>query len=344
MTMDDWANPFLNGWVAARKGEYDSARELYRKAAEISAGVINMPEDLCLARHMVIKNTYGYIRSPPPTEDSILGIEFRSRLKESVNKDGMKLAEIPDMEANIRKYTFDPGYHLENITKELPHIFVLSTGRCGTVSWYHLFKKYLPYHSYLMSASFVENMEMMCRHIEGDYDTVVDMHYAITRSAEWLSAINLNVPMVALNHLDTIFAPTFAQIHPLSKFIYLHRDPEKIFESFYSKNQWSDTQLQQVYYDFPFKWKKVDQTKIKSIAWYIKFTEEFSRAFGRVNKRFIEISADKLFQQDKEEIQRLEDFTGVTVGDHFKTVYNEKAHKKTIEFDIADFRRCYESL
>ena len=48
--------------------------------------------------------------------------------------------------------------------------------------------------------------------------------------------------------------------------------------------------------------------------------------------RFTEISADKLFAQDKEEISKLLEFTGSNIPlnkavDHFKTKINEKAHK-----------------
>jgi hypothetical protein len=105
----------------------------------------------------------------------------------------------------------------------------------------------------------------------------------------------------------------------------------------------------------PFEYRKADYDQPYSIAWYIKFTEEFSRAFGRlIGDRWIEISADKLFNLDEVEIKRLRDFCEIDlpfheVKKHFEHVHNEKAHKVTmddrqIRASIAAFEKIYEKM
>jgi hypothetical protein len=201
-------------------------------------------------------------------------------------------------------------------------------------------------------------LEMMCRHIEGRHeDYEIDTLWCETRAAEWLGPIGLDRPAAFLAHTETLFAPIFSRIHPLSRFTYLHRDPVKIFQSFYSKNQWGMSQyISPCYYDlYPFRYQRVTCSDEYQLAWYIKFTEEFSRAFGRfVGDRFVEISADKLFQQDKEEIDKLRNFTELNlshniVKKHFTKKINEKAHKVKMSqlwLDIATekFRKHYGEL
>lgn len=194
---------------------------------------------------------------------------------------------------------------------------------------------------------------MLCQHISGNYrDSGPADQWLKTRAAEWLGAISQNRPMAGVNHLDTIYAPTFAKVHPQAKFIYLRRDPINTFESFYTKNQFGRTQLQPLYYklDPNFAWCYPGYDIPHLIAWYIRFTEVFSRAFGEImGDRFIELSADKLFERDKEECEKLRDFTNINldVREHFKTVYNQKAHKEqknVLSLGLTAFKKAYKEL
>ena len=177
--------------------------------------------------------------------------------------------------------------------------------------------------------------------------------WAATRAAEWLGA----KPMIGCNHFDTIFAPVFAAIHPKAKFIYLRRDPEAVFRSFYGKQQWgNDNQLTPLLYaiedDDSFTYWLRGMSEIDKIAWYLRFTEIFSRAFGTVlGERFIEISADKLFARDQNEIKRLLEFSNggiplTRASKHFAVKINEKAHRvsQVSDADIELFRQAVRVL
>jgi hypothetical protein len=239
---------------------------------------------------------------------------------------------------NIHKLIdgLEPGHHQDNIKEHRPHVMVMSTGRCGTMSLHKLLQgsNLESYHVYWwMNASFTK-WEMMCRLYAGNFDSLHPMaEWAACRAAEWSG----DKPMIGLNHTDTVFAPVFAAIHPKSKFVYLRRDPEKVFKSFYSKDQYGDgwTCFRTLKYNFDngFQFSVPEQDEKEAIWDHIRQTEEFSRTFGEImGDRWIEISADKLFSQDTDEIARLLDFTGSDIPldnavEHFKTPTNVKAHK-----------------
>ena len=335
------------GWELSSAGKIDQARQAYLKADRLlSEG--SLSPDLSILRHNVGK-ACGEVIPYPPTEDRVVTIGLPETSFEEDGHLGMKrpLIDAAALEKNIRTVigSFKPGHHRQNITKELPHTLVLSTGRCGTVSLYRLFEKgrIVPYHSYWWGFMPSTRWEMMCRIMAGKFDgDNTGMMWAATRAAEWLGAIGHDRPMIGLNHLDTIFAPVFAAIHPQAKFIHLHRDPTAVFESFFSKNQWSETQLRPMFYGFDpyFRFRRTGHDLPECIAWYIHFTDEFAKAMGRAvgPDRFVEISADRLFAQDPVEIDRLLDFTGtgISLDDavvHFGTPINEKRHKATQTHD-----------
>jgi len=147
------------------------------------------------------------------------------------------------------------------------------------------------------------------------------------------------------------FSPVFAAIHPRSKFVHLRRNPEDVFESFFTKLQWNEGQLRPLDYAFSpeFRWKRPVDNLPSCIAWYLRLTEVFARAMGRVvgPERFIEVSSDKLFAQDREEIGRLLDFTeaGISVDDavdHFGKKINSKDHKISVkENEMAEPRALF---
>ena len=245
------------------------------------------------------------------------------------------------LEKNINKYWFDAGHHLKNMKRFLPNVLVMSTGRCGTMSLHRLLQQtqYVSNHQFLFNISTSYRIEMMCRHIAGEYGhNGVESVWMKSRAAEWLGPMYQGRPFAAVGHYETIMAPTFACLHRLGKIVYLRRNPRDVFLSMYGKGQWGDRQLRPVFYRFEdnwFKWKDQNLDIIEQIIWYLKFTQEFSRALGRIiSDRWIEISADKLFSQDTQEVSRLHDFLELEIPldqsiEHFGTIHNRKAHKIT---------------
>jgi hypothetical protein len=89
-----------------------------------------------------------------------------------------------------------------------------------------------------------------------------------------------------------------------------------------------------------FRWRRTEDSVPNCLAWYLNFTETFARAMGRVvgPERFIEVSSDKLFAQDREEIGRLLAFTEADISihdavEHFGTKINSKDHRISVKED-----------
>ena len=88
-------------------------------------------------------------------------------------------------------------------------------------------------------------------------------------------------------------------------------------------------------YDFGegYSFSLPEVNEVDGARWHLDYTEAFCRTFGRVmGDRFIEISSDRLFGRDREEISKLLEFVGSDIDldcavDHFATKINEKVHK-----------------
>lgn len=338
----------VNAWALAENGDIKGARRHYEECERTyDSGLIN-PE-LSLLRHSV-GFADGITVPPEGDEDKIATIFIPSESVEEIDAHDMKSPVIDQdrIEAGIRKTLkrFDPGIHRDNIVKELEHVLFVSTGRCGTKSIYHLLKKtdVFPFHDYWWMVPLQIRWEQMCRLIDGGFDQVGAERWCQTRAAEWLGSMAQDKPMIGLNHTDTIFAAVFAALHPKAKIVYLRRDPIAVFKSFWSKAQWNDYQLRPINYAFDpdFRWCRTGHDMVECLAWYIRFTDLFAAALKNVlGDRMIEISADKLFVQDREEIKRLVDFIGVSIPinravEHFSVKINEKAHKIVMTAEETD--------
>jgi hypothetical protein len=336
-----------SAWRHSRNGDVGAALAAYRMAERmLPSGSLN-PE-LSILRHNV-GSAEGGITAISPTEDRVISFFMSETTIESPTNDGMIYPIIDGavLEQHIRTFIkrFRPDVHWKNITRELPHTLFLSTGRCGTVSIFQLLQggQSIPHHTYWWTLPPSSRWEMMCRLLSGRLNTLdAPKTWAETRAAEWLSAISQGRPMIGLNHLDTIFAPAFATVHRRSRFVYLRREPGAVFESFYGKNQWQESQLRAVEYAFDpeFRFRRLPYDLPTNIAWYFHLTQEFARAMGRVvgPDRYMEISSDRLFAQDEAEIGKLIEFTssGLFLPDataHFGKKINEKAHKATLSHD-----------
>lgn len=329
------------GWSRADECKYGAAWLAYKIADDLLPyGAFDA--DLSLLRHRK-GSARGLVVNRPSTEDRVYCIHIRDELSPEQTNNGMQRTEIDadSLERNIARFMseFDPGFHRANITRDLPHVLVMSTGRCGTMSVYQLLEgsNVVPYHTYWWQNSMTARIEMMCRLISGVFRPAepIFREWLMTRAAEWLGCISNNRVMIGLNHMDTIAAPAFMAVHPKAKLVHLRRNPKDVFKSFYSKGQWLGNQLCPLDYSFDpfFKYHVYAQSEVDVLKWYIRFTDAFARAAGRVmGNRYIEISSDKLFAQDESEIGTLIDFIGADIPireatEHFGTKINEKAHK-----------------
>jgi len=355
--VEEWIRSMSLAWYAGEMGDYGKAMRCYNYAQEMIEEMgldtpININPTLSMLRH-ASGEAQGIITPLPPSEDMVMAIQLNGEGAEEEDSRGMVEPTI-DQQAivsNLKYYSFATRERFNS-----PDVMVMSTGRVGSVSLFRLLERtnYLPYHSYFMQGAQSDRIELACRHLHGHYshrDYSIEETWIKTRKAEWIGSRNAKRPMAMLNHMDTIYAPTYAQINPQAKFLFLRRDPEAVFKSFYSKDQWRMNQLEPAYCKFdPFRYRLTRYDMPVRIAWYIKFTEAFSRAVGEVYpERFIEISSDKLFAQDDDEMIRLSEFMGIDkdmAKQHFGTVYNEKAHKKMlndeqIQAGLEAFRRAY---
>jgi hypothetical protein len=344
MTPEEWYAFVIEGYNLCEAGDLEGGLAAYTQAeAEMPPGMQFSPT-LNLMRHtdQCIGEPEGLVMALEPTEDVVVKGE-NIPIEEAPSAFGMQRTKIDaeQLHINIRKFHFNGSHHLKNLKTLLPHTLVMSTGRCGTMSLYRLLQRtqYIPQHQFLINSSLTHRLEQMCRYIAGEYgDCAVADFWMKTRAAEWLGPMLQGRPMAAIGHHDTIWAPVFSCLHPRGKIIYLRRNPRDVFKSMYSKGQWGEYQLRPIFFRFDgevFSWKDQNLDIIEQIVWYMKFTEVFSRALGRIiGRRWIEIDADKLFAQNEVEIKRLRDFLELDlpfheVKGHFDTVHNRKAHKIT---------------
>jgi hypothetical protein len=282
-----------------------------------------------------------------PTENHVFGAMADDGADPKSSARGMKKTRIDQAQLveNLMQSGFNGYPHVPNLNhqKLQPHLMIMSTGRCGTMSLYRLLQQtqYEAHHQHFFNVNYIHRLEQMCRHIEGNYQqNHVVGFWLSTRAAEWLSAIKQDRPMATCSHVDTIFAPAFAMLHQEARVVFLRRNPRDVFASMYGKGQWADQQLRPIFYQFDengnWSWKDQGLDIIDQIVWYLKFTDAFSRALGAlIPNRWIEIDADKLFQQDVSEVSRLRDFAELEISldemvDHYGTAFNKKAHKLVI--------------
>lgn len=339
----EWSQYVADAFRAGEAGDMDAALAGYSAADELGRNTLPgqpffINPALSLLRH-VAGHAEGALYPLPPTEDHVISMQLSSgSLWEAPDAYGMRWPDFGDMSGAIARWidTFDGGYHAENIRGDIPHVQVLSTGRCGTMGLFHLLEtaQYLPYHGYFINVAHQYRYDMAYRLMSGhlDNDGAAQM-WCKCRAAEWIGAENLGRPMAMLNHYDTVFAPTLAALHPQAKFMYLRRDPVKVFESFFSKGQWSEQQISPIYYTFDpeFRWRHMRYDTPRAIAWYLRWTESFCAAFSDV-RPLASFSSDLLFAGDRTETARLIDFldldmTVERVIQHYRTPYNEKRHK-----------------
>lgn len=193
-----------------------------------------------------------------------------------------------------------------------PPVFVMSSGRCGTLALLRLLERsnnVLGFHTLLMYVANIDRNHILYRILEGRFDKEVLKellgNYLQTRAAEWFYTLRQGKTPVIVNHLDTPFAPFNAVFHPESRFLHLHRDDARTYQSLLTKNQWGG-QLQHWRYDpaFPdgrFVCRLDEGLSIEEhIAWYLNLTRVFSETFMKTIApgRAVSIRSEDLFKQD----------------------------------------------
>ena len=348
--LQQWCDVSQKAFEAGARGDRDQCMKLYATADylidRLPLALHTKHNAISLARHFEVDDVHrGLVQSCPMNEDFILSLTWPDVFEESDTSDGLSV------------YDPDPRYVRMRMTtankNDSPHVQVISPGRSGTVSLYKLLADtlYLPYHTFIFNPPRCHNYWMMHSLLSGDW-IEPELWYRCRR-AEWIGAENVGRNFINLNHLDSVYAPFFASVHKNSKFLYLKRDPVKIFKSFVEKNQFNNAQIWPLYtglLDSGFRWKERRMDMAEKMAWYIRFHDNLawrmSEAYG---DRVCTISSDLLFDQDETEINRLLDFLGLEISmdgmkKHFSKKINEKAHKAKGTVSTEEFEehlKCY---
>jgi hypothetical protein len=348
------------GMDAAMSNKPQEALEHYQRAEEIGRDICVVNPYLSLSRHFTLGDPPTGLTMPPEFDEDRV---FTFRPEEdgrADDRDGLSLLHFDrtKLVSALDRFPlfYTPPNHMAlNTPTHLPHTMLLSAGRSGTVSLHRLFQSApgcVSYHGYWWMLNRTAKFCALSQLLTDDFWNPNPWHFFLMfRAAEWIGSAAQGLPMIGCNHQDTIMAPAWAAMHPKSKFVYVHRDPVKIFQSFRGKAQWSDFQSQPILYaNDPFRWMVSQHlNEIEMIAWYIRFTETFARTFGQtMGDRFIEISADKMFAQDQDEIQRLIEFVDVGLSlekatAHFARPINVKARidQGTTDEETAAFLEAY---
>jgi len=359
-----WWDLTCAAFKTAEMGDIDEAMSLYEQA-DRSTSHAKTPSALSILRHIPGELTVPQRIVSFPFNEDVVAMGALNIGEESDDARGMSPIKFSSerIRQNILGYLGNCtlGYHHNNIKKQMPHLMVIGTGRCGSVSLHRLLERsqYMSYHAYVLTVPNEVNTEYAACLCAGYHNDRVPKVWAKVRAAEWIGAISYDRPVAFMSHRDTVFAPVFAALHTQSKFIHLRRNPFDVFKSYVSKQQWGGAGRAQICPfnyringGFFFRMQNLDVPH--EVAWYIRFTDDFCAAMGDVvgPERFLEVSSDKLFAQDKEEIERLKDFTECEIPldemiAHFAHKYNEKAHKDTgadLTKSIKIFEQAYESL
>lgn len=229
-------------------------------------------------------------------------------------------------------------------------IFVMSTGRCGTRSLFELLEKseyVLPYHSFTQQMSVGDRNHILYRLLTGSLDEEVIVglaeNYLKARTAELMYAYRKNKRPVFVSHLDSIYHPINKALFADSKILYIRRKELEVFKSFYSKNQFGDSQLMPLRFDSQFPNRvfcyslNCAMEQPQRIAWYLAATRRLGEAaVSTFPESGLTCVANNLFSGDEAAIAALTDFLECPdldeqdLRDHFSKKINAKSNKTDI--------------
>lgn len=239
-------------------------------------------------------------------------------------------------------------------------VWVLSTGRCGTLALQRLLEKaprVFPLHRNCVSHTAQSRMEA--------FYTIVLAAYSRTRIRDMFlhcyhnvfldlaRAITAQRQFCMLNHSSLAWAPFIAVLFPDSRFIYLKRSIDDTFLSFYTKDLYF-RQLEPVVITkdeiqasriLDVEFCVLDMDIRSKIAWYLWATESFASAFLDTLPcdRRASVESESLFRGDDSAFQLLSSFVDVSPlsVEDFRKHYAIKSNEKSdlIRITLSDEKR-----
>jgi len=348
----EWAFMSQSAYAHGVSGDYEKAHMLYDMADQIMLEIdfpitVQHNADLSMMRHKYVEDPpNGLVQMGKMNEDYIVALTWTDDPPESYeNIPPVGLPSVLELVEYIErvKDLLSNTYHRRNVKNELQHLQVISPGRSGSVAMYDLFRDthYVPYHTHVFNPPAVDNIQQMYSLITNQPNNKVILSWVAMRAAEWCGASLAGRPEANFNHLDSVYAPVYAAMHPESRFIWLKRNPVDVFKSFWTKNQWNREQIGPIHADMNdgvFRWHRAHVSKFYEMAWYIRFHEVLAEAMGcALEDRLVTIQAEDLFSGRAAVL--LKSFaSGITksvdeIKEHYRVPINEKKHKATTELN-----------
>ena len=205
-----------------------------------------------------------------------------------------------------------------NKWKTSPCVFVLSTGRTGTMtlsSLLNLSKNIFSLHEpspVLLTAGYEAYFK---EHEEEKWISVVNA----ARDELIAYANHQNCIYVETNNRLTFLSKAIAEAYPSSKFIHLHRHPYDVIVSGVKRNWYCGDVLDyaritpKVNDPMAEKWNKISQEM--KIAWFWKTVNNHSVQFTKSlsSSRIFDLRAEDLFLTESKKISELFNFIGVSM-------------------------------
>lgn len=245
----------------------------------------------------------------------------------SVNKDHFEHLKAQSKASRLENYEAQDLY--DQVHKNSSPVFVLSTGRCGTMlltkilsSFSELEVYHEPYPEFVWHNKYAyENYS------ENTHS--VSMMFDVARYEMIRTAFLNNKTYIETNNRITFFAHQIADLYPNAKFIHLIREPVSFVKSGFSRNWYRGKTI----YD---EGRITDQARnekwnnyetIEKIAWLWGATNDFILDFkSQTGAPVFEISSTQLFNST-EKVQQLLSFLNL---DSINAKTLEKLLKKPI--------------
>lgn len=228
-----------------------------------------------------------------------------------------------------------------------PPVWVLSTGRCGTLALQRLLERsrfVQPYHRNLTSG-------IRCEHNNAFYSVlhgaVADSHlrdlavtYLCRIALDLIRSSSKGRQFCMINHGHTTWAPVIATLFPSARMIHLERNFEDVFLSFFTKNDFLG-QLEPLIVDeeklnsapIGNEWYQVPKLDLGTrLVWYIHTTHCFCAAMRSVlgPHTIIQIHSEDLFNADRAAYRALQDALTISDIDYevFQRHYSRKHNQE----------------
>lgn len=245
----------------------------------------------------------------------------------SVNKEHFELLKAQSKASRLENYEAQDLYDL--VHKNSSPVFVLSTGRCGTMLLTKILSTFSgaevyhePYPEFIWHNKYAyENHSINPLTVSMIFDAA---RYEMIR----LAFLN-NKTYIETNNRITFFAHQIAELYPNAKFIHLIREPVSFVKSGFGRNWYHGKTIYDegriIDHTGVERWRKYET--IEKIAWLWGTTNDFILDFkSQTTAPIFEISSKQLFN-NAEKVQQLLSFINLD-SLNIKTL--EKLLKKPI--------------